>query len=94
MTFLKSKNINACGTVNLTRKFLPILKNEKTLKLGEYDWSIDEKSTSIVKWRNKRVVSLLSNFHNTTETTKVQRSKDGSITMVSCSVVLSDTINT
>ncbi|KAE9522024.1 hypothetical protein AGLY_017586, partial [Aphis glycines] len=63
MTYLKSKNINARGTVNLTRKFLPALKNDKHLKLGEYDWSIDEESTSIVKWRDKRIVSLLSNFH-------------------------------
>lgn len=91
MTYLKSKNINACGTVNLTRKFLPALKNDKHLTLGEYDWSIDEKSTSIVKWRDKRIVSLLSNFHNPTETTQVQRrSKDGSITMVSCPIVLSE----
>jgi len=91
MTYLKSKNINACGTVNLTRKFLPALKNDKHLTLGEYDWSIDENSTSIVKWRDKRIVSLLSNFHNPTETTQVQRrSKDGSTTMVSCPIVLSE----
>uniref|UniRef100_A0A2S2R5V8 PiggyBac transposable element-derived protein 2 n=1 Tax=Sipha flava TaxID=143950 RepID=A0A2S2R5V8_9HEMI len=90
MTYLKSKNINACGTVNLTRTFLPALKNDKHLTLGEYDWSIDEKSTSIVKWRNKRIVSLLSNFHNPTETRQVQRlCKDGSTTMVSCPIVLS-----
>jgi hypothetical protein len=91
MTYLKSKNINACGTVNLTRKFLPALKNDKHLTLGEYDWSIDEESTSIVKWRDKRIVSLLSNFHNPTETTQVQRRcKDGSTTMVSCPIVLSE----
>jgi len=37
MTFLKSKNIHACGTVNMTRKYLPTLKLDKELKTGEYD---------------------------------------------------------
>jgi hypothetical protein len=28
MTFLKTKNINARGTVNMTRKYLPTLKSD------------------------------------------------------------------
>lgn len=64
MTFLKSKNIHACGTVNMTRKYLPTLKLDKELKTGEYDWRVDQYSTSIVKWKDKRTVSLLSNFHD------------------------------
>jgi len=91
MTYLKSKIINACGTVNFTKKLLPALKNDdKHLKLVN-DWSIDDESTSIVKWRDKIIASSLSNFHNPTETTKVQRrSKDGSTTMASCPIVLSE----
>lgn len=75
----------------MSRKYLPNLKNDKDLKLGEYDWSVDNASTSIVKWRDKRIVSLLSNFHNPEDTTEVQRrSKDGSVKMVSCPKVLSE----
>jgi len=91
MTYLKSKNIHACGTINLTRKHLPNFKKDKDLKLGEYDWFVDQGDISIVKWRDKRIVSLLSNFHNPEDGTAVQRrSKDGSITMVSCPKVLSE----
>lgn len=90
MLYLKSKNVHACGTINLSRKYLPNLKNDKDLKLGEYDWSIDQGDISIIKWRDKRIVSLLSNFHNPEDTTEVQRrSKDGSVTMISCPKVLS-----
>ncbi|XP_008189828.1 piggyBac transposable element-derived protein 4-like [Acyrthosiphon pisum] len=91
MTYLKSKNIHACGTINLTRKYLPNFKKDKDLKLGEYDWFVDQGDVSIVKWRDKRIVSLLSNFHNPEDVTAVQRrSKDGSITMVACPKVLSE----
>jgi len=62
MLYLKSKNIHACGTINLSRKHLPSLKSDKDLKLGEYNWSVDQGDISIVKWRDKRIVSLLSNF--------------------------------
>lgn len=91
MTYLKSKNIHACGTINLTRKYLPNFKKDKDLKLGEYDWFVDQGDISIVKWRDKRIVSLLSNFHNPEDGTVVQRrSKDGSINIVSCPKVLSE----
>jgi len=33
----------------MTRKYLPTLKLDKELKTGEYDWCIDQYSTSIVK---------------------------------------------
>ncbi|KAE9521818.1 hypothetical protein AGLY_017789 [Aphis glycines] len=73
MTYLKSKNIHACGTINLTRKHLPNFKKDKDLKLGEYDWFVDQGDILIVKWRDKRIVSLLSNFHNPEDATAVQR---------------------
>lgn len=49
ITFLKTKNIHACKTVNITQKYLPTLKIDKQLKQGEYDWRLDQYSTSIVK---------------------------------------------
>lgn len=36
MIFLKTKNIHTCETVNMTRKYLPTLKLDKDLKLGEF----------------------------------------------------------
>ncbi|XP_022168644.1 piggyBac transposable element-derived protein 4-like [Myzus persicae] len=65
----------------------------KNMKLGDYDWQItaDQDNISIVKWKEKRIVSLLSNFHDPQNVTQVQRkSKDGSATMVKCPKVLQD----
>lgn len=91
MTFLKTKNIHARGTVNMTQKYLPTLKSDKQLKQGEYDWSLDQYSTSIVKWIDKRCVSLLSNFHDPKKVTRVQRKcKDGTNLFISCPIDLKD----
>ncbi|CAI6357631.1 unnamed protein product [Macrosiphum euphorbiae] len=91
MSYLKSNGIYACGTVNMTRKHLPQLKDNKSLKQGEYDWNTDQFSISIIKWKDKRSVSLLSNFHNPTDTDIVPtRAKDGTLTMIPCPKVLKD----
>ncbi|CAI6357072.1 unnamed protein product [Macrosiphum euphorbiae] len=91
MSYLKSNGIYACGTVNMTRKHLPQLKDNKSLKQGEYDWNTDQFSISIIKWKDKRSVSLLSNFHDPTDTDIVPtRAKDGTLTMIPCPKVLKD----
>lgn len=92
LSYLKTKGINACGTINLTRKYLPKLSPDKNMKIGDYEWQItDEDNISIVKWKDKRIVSLLSNFHDPQNVTQVQRrSKDGSSTMINCPKVLQD----
>lgn len=91
LSYLKTKKINACGTINLTRKYLPKLTQDKNMKIGEYDWQITEDNISIVKWKDKLIVSLLSNYHDPRNVTQVPRkSKDGSITMIPCPKVLKD----
>lgn len=75
----------------MTRKFLPELKNDKSLNQGEYDWRVDQNSISIFKWKDKRSVALLSNFHDPKKTDLVPRtSKDGTVTMIPCPKVLND----
>uniref|UniRef100_A0AAR5QKM6 PiggyBac transposable element-derived protein domain-containing protein n=1 Tax=Dendroctonus ponderosae TaxID=77166 RepID=A0AAR5QKM6_DENPD len=44
---LKTKGINACGTVMANRKNLPKLKEDKYLKQGEYDYNISNDGISI-----------------------------------------------
>lgn len=88
--FIKIKGINACRTINNTRKYLPKLIPDKNMKLDEYDWQItDQNNISLVKRIDKRIVSLMSNFHDPQNVTEVPRkSKDGSITMIPCPKVL------
>jgi len=77
----------------MTRKYLPTLKLDKELKTREYDWRVDQYSTSIVKWKDKfkRCVSLLSNFHDPKDVETVQRkAKDRNISYVPCPSLLKD----
>ncbi|KAL4127508.1 hypothetical protein QTP88_011675 [Uroleucon formosanum] len=91
ITYLKLNGIYACGTVNMTRKHLPKFKDDKLFKQGDYDWRIDQFSTSIIKWKDKRMVSLLSNFHDPRDNESVQRrAKDGTVSTIPCPKVLKD----
>lgn len=92
LNYLKIKGIHACGTVNSSRKHLPKMKPDSALKIGDYDWEISDKNcVSIVKWKDKRIVNLLSNFHDPKNVTQVKRrAKDGTQSMVPCPLVLHD----
>lgn len=92
LAYLKSKGIFCCGTVNSTQKYLPKLELDKNLNMGDIDWNMsDQYNISIVKWKDKLGVTLLSNFHNPTDVTEVKRkSKDGTTSMIPCPIVLKD----
>ncbi|KAJ8948600.1 hypothetical protein NQ318_007604 [Aromia moschata] len=72
---LLQQQIYACGTVNSTRQKLPKFKSDKELKRGEYDWYCSNSGLSAVKWRDKRSVHLLSNYHDPSSGTEVKRKK-------------------
>ncbi|XP_046993906.1 piggyBac transposable element-derived protein 4-like [Schistocerca americana] len=88
---LKENKIHACGTVNPSRKSLPMLKSDKEMKRDDYDWATSNTGLSVMKWKDKRSVHLLSNFHDPTQRTEVTRKKkDGNEMKVSCHIALSD----
>ncbi|XP_049770472.1 piggyBac transposable element-derived protein 4-like [Schistocerca cancellata] len=88
---LKENKIRACGTVNPSRKSLPMMKSAKEMKRGDYDWATSNTGLSVMKWKDKRSVHLLSNFHDPIQTTGVTRKeKDGNEIKVSCPIGLSD----
>jgi hypothetical protein len=68
------------------------MKPDTTLKVGDYDWEIsDLNNVSVIKWKDKRIIHLLSNFHDPKNVTQVKRkAKDGTISMVPCPFVLQD----
>lgn len=92
LNYLKTKIIHACGTINSSRKYLPKMKPDLALKLGDYDWEISDKNdVSIIKWKDKKIVNLLSNFHNSKNVTQVKRkAKDGTLSTIPCPFVLQD----
>lgn len=88
---LKIKKILACGTVQANRKHLPSLKEDRNLKRGEYDWRVSDTGVSFMKWKDKKSVHLISNFHNPADVTEVTRTcKDGSKEVVPCPVALKE----
>lgn len=91
MQDLLQEKLFACGTVNMTRKYLPKFKLDKLLKRGEYEWYSSNTGLAAVKWRDKRSVHLISNYHNPTIVTEVRRKeKDGTFVQVPCPMMLTD----
>ncbi|XP_030747068.1 piggyBac transposable element-derived protein 4-like [Sitophilus oryzae] len=91
MEELRQQNLYACGTVNSTRKNLPKFKTDKELKRGDFDWYSSNTGLAAVKWRDRRSVHLLSNYHNPSSSTEVKRKeKDGMQVQVPCPIMLRD----
>lgn len=88
---LAEAGIYACGTVNASRKHLPNLKSDKMMKRGDTDYSVSNDKLCCLKWRDKRTVHLLSNFHDPADEVQVNRKeKDGAITKVNCPAALQE----
>lgn len=88
---LKLKKLLACGTVNYTRKYLPTLKEGKTMKRGDFDWRMSDQNILYLKWKDNRSVYFLSNMHDPTDvSTAKRRKKDGSLTDIPCPKLLND----
>lgn len=91
MIYLQEKQIFACGTVNQTRKYLPSFLQDSKMKRGEFDFYTSNNGMLALKWKDKRAVSLLSNYHDSHETSTVKRkNKDGTVEDVLCPQLLID----
>lgn len=82
---LAERNIYSCGTVRANRKGLPQLLQDKELSRGQSDWAVNGRNISCVKWKDKRVVQILSSIHNPSKNIQVnRREKDGTLKEVYC----------
>lgn len=92
MIYLKENGILACGTVRKDRSQLPKKQREdKKMKLGEYECRTSFKGLAWVKWIDKKPVHFLSNFHDPhiSETCK-RKQKNGSKIDVPCPKLAND----
>lgn len=92
---LKQDQIFACGTVRQNRSGLPSnskeKKTDKKMEIGEYEFKTTNTGLSWVKWMDKKPVHFLSNYHDPSEVTIVnRRQKDGSLKPVNSPVICSD----
>lgn len=91
LTWLKDNGLNACGTINPKRKYLPNFKNDKEFKKGDIDSYGSNTGVAVWKWKDNRCIHLASNFHDPNETTFVnRRDKQGTISQVACPTVLKE----
>lgn len=90
-TDLQKKSVLACGTVNPTRKNLPTLKEDKKMCRGDIDYRVSNTNVSFLKWKDKRSVYVLSNFHDPKETDTVKRrERTGESKQVTCPAAVID----
>lgn len=90
MVKLLLKGVKAFGTTKRDRKyFFRDFSADKELKTGNYEWRATITGIAAMKWKDKKGVHFLSNFHNPLETTIVnRRQKDGSIKEIPCPVLV------
>ena len=66
-------------------------KSDQKLDTGEFQFKTSNTGLIWIKWMDKKPVSFLSNYHDSSEMTVVnRRQKDGSVRSVSCPVMSSD----
>ena len=89
MEYLLHHQVYCCGTIRSDRKYLPKnLKTEKTLQRGEFDYCVSDGGLVFYKWKDNKVVTLLSNFHGTESATVLQTQKDGRRINFNCLVAI------
>lgn len=72
---LQRLGIGACGTVRVNRKGIPAtIKSKDKMKKGEITTDLIE-SGLVIKWMDKRPVTVLTNIHDDTMTTKRRRTR-------------------
>lgn len=89
---LRSRNIFACGTVRKNRKNLPKIEiPDKNMERGDSEYRTSYNGVRWIKWKDNKVVYLLSNFHDPSETGSVRRrQKDGTLKAISCPKMIYD----
>ena len=91
MEYLLHHQVYCCGTIRSDRKYLPKnLKTEKTLQRGEFDYCVSDGGLVFYKWKDNKVVTLLSNFHGTESATVLRTQKDGRRINLNCPVTIKD----
>jgi len=90
---LNSEKTYACGTIRAKRIIgVPVdIKTDKEMKRGDVDWRITDDGINFMKWKDKRVVTMASNFHKPDVIGTVERKrKDGEKETVPCPNIVKD----
>lgn len=83
--------MNACGTVKPSRRNLPTFKSSKNMSRGDSETFTSNTGINATKWRDKKDVFLLTNFHDPKDISEVaRREKDGTRKLYPCPISIID----
>ena len=89
MEYLLHHQVYCCGTIRSDRKYLPKnLKTEEILQGGEIDYCAYDGRLVFYKWKDNKVVTLLSYFHGTESVTVLRTQKDGRRINFNCPIAI------
>ena len=66
------------------------LKIEKALQRGKFDYRVSDGGLVFYKWKDHKVVTVLSNFHRAKSATVSRKQRDGRRTNFNCPVATKD----
>ena len=91
MEYLLHHQVYCCGTIRSDRKYLPKnLKTEEILQGVEIDYCVYDGRLVFYKWKDNKVVTLLSYFHGTESVTVLRTQKDGRRINFNCPIAIKD----
>lgn len=87
---LKTENTYACGTIRSNRKGLAgNMIADSQMKRGDSDHRFSN-LIGCWKWKDNKVVHLVSNFHGNESATVLRKEKNGSKSAITCPVAIKD----
>lgn len=92
MAELMENDVLACATTRINRVDFPkCFSDDKKLSRGQYEWRATVTGIVAMKWKDNKGIHFLSNFHNPTQPTKMNRKlKNGEVNIISCSQLVKD----
>lgn len=84
--YLQRKQVYVCGTLQITRKFMPKkFKPDKEMERGDYQYRSTTTGITCLKWMDNKAVHFISNHHDPTKIVTAQRKqKDGTRITIPC----------
>lgn len=92
MADLLEHGVLACGTTRQHRIDFPKnFSDDKKLLRGQYEWQATVTGIVAMKWKDNKGINFLSNFHDPTQESHVNRKqKDGSSQIIICPQLVKD----
>jgi hypothetical protein len=67
------------------------VNDDKIMERGDSDWRVSTCGLTLLKWKDRKAVFFLSNFHDLSIVETISRkNKDGSQTEIACSLLVKD----